>query len=82
MKIIYKSKNKPKRLCLWLPTSLLTSRLGLKLIARATKFSIEHKESKPELKEALTLLKRFIRQNGHFNMVEVHSSEEDIIIRL
>lgn len=82
MKIVYRSKNKPKRLCLWLPTSLLTSRLGLKLIAKATKFSIEQKESKPELKEALKLLKRFIRQNGHFNIVEVHSSEEDIIIRL
>lgn len=81
MKIIIRSKKRPKRISFWLPNSLFTSRIGLKLFARNLKLPIDQTKAKrAELKRALKIIKKFTKLNRHLNIVEIHNSEEDVII--
>ena len=91
---------------LWLPTSLLKSRVGYSIIKQALKNNFEKKakkeasdaeaeyneavESKREafempisykqIREMYASLKRIIKTNGHFNLVEVEKADGSKIL--
>ena len=84
MKIIIKSKQSHKRLVLRFPLSFIKTQFAMKMFEEKGK---NHIEDKKELKKNLNIvikqIRTYIRENGHFNLVEVHSSDgENIIIRV
>lgn len=84
MKIVIKSKQELKHRVFYFPLFFIKTRWGMRLFAEITGISFENKaELKQTLTAGLKKLKAFIKANGHFNCVEVHStSGEDVIIRL
>ena len=94
---------------LWLPTSLLKSRIGYSIVKQALKNNHERSRAKAlheqdgsddnvvaaenaefnmplsreQVKEMYAIIKRAIKANGHFNLVEVESADgEKVIIRV
>ena len=59
---------------------VITSRIGLKLFARNS-FPIDQTKAKRAELKALKIIKKFTKLNRHLNIVEIHNSEEDVIIR-
>ena len=78
---------------LWLPTSLLKTRIFYHILRNGveknekndkneTRFRFTFQSRKQQL-EAYAVLKRAIRQHGHFNLVEVDNADgEKVLIRV
>lgn len=82
-----------RRIYLALPNSFIKSRLAVKIIRNGLESKAEENGNPPvispdfitrdRLKTFYKCLKGVIKQNGHFNLVEVHSSDgTKVIIRI
>ena len=88
---------------LWLPNSILKSRIGYSIVKQALKNNYKKDDTKSQelpaveversdfempisraqVKEWYATLRRIIKENGHFNLVEVESVKgEKVIIRV
>ncbi len=75
MKITIIEKNK-KILNLKLPNILFLNKIIFKYIIKKVKFDPKF------LKENLKYLKKYIKKNGHFTLIEIDSDEDKIIIEV
>lgn len=82
MKIIIKSKKDGVRIRFRLPLVFMKTRLFLKIISsdKEKDEKYNNKERKAELKKAYKGVKKYIKENGHFNLVEVKSADGDIVL--
>ena len=81
MKIIIKSKKDGVRIHFHVPLVFMKTRLFLKTISSdEEKDEKYNKERKAELKKAYKGVKKYIKENGHFNLVEVKSADGDIVL--
>ena len=77
---------------LWLPTSLLKGRLGYSIVKHALQGNDDEGEqsrkrevvvTRAQVKEMYAVLRRAIKERGHFNVVEVESAKgERVLIRV
>ena len=84
MKIVVISPEMKHPIRLLFPTSFLKSRLMWKLIANKTKdLSIDYKQARLISQLVYRDLRKYIRRNGHFDVVNITStSGEKVIIRV
>ena len=75
MKIIIIEKNK-KIINLKLPNILFLNKITFKYIIKKVKIEPNF------LKENLKYLKNYIKENGHFTLIEINSGEDKIIIEV
>ena len=81
MKIVIKEGK--HRISLRLPTGFLKFRFVAKAIAKETEGDIDPKTLQKSIKTAYKGLKEYIKENGHFNLVEVkRDNGESVLIRL
>ena len=94
MKIIIKADGHNIRL--WFPLSIVKSRIGYNVaknaLERNAKKQIEQVEQEKNTETSLTreqmvemynILKRCVKENGHFNIIEVNSHDgEKVLIRV
>ena len=79
MKIYIKS-NDGFNLKLWLPTSFLKRKFMMKFIIKNSNFSEQINALLPRFYDEL---KKFIKQNGHFILVDITSADgENIMIKI
>ena len=79
MKIVIKSKDGPKHLSLIFPLGFVKTKLASRIISKNGDININKDELHSMLKEAYKVLKDYIKVNGHFDMVDIRSSDGDIV---
>ena len=80
MKIVIKSKDGPKHLTIILPISFIKTRLASRIVVRmGDNKNIDKDELHQVLKKAYKSLKEYVKVNGHFDLVDIHSGDGDII---
>ena len=77
---------------LWLPTSLLKGRIGYAIVKRALQGNDDEGEqsrkrevvvTRAQVKEMYAVLRRTIKERGHFNVVDVQTADgEKVLIRV
>lgn len=71
---------------LWLPTSLLKSRIGYNVVKNMLRHNQTESAmpiSREQVVEMHTVIKRAIKEHGHFNLVEVESADgQKVLIRV
>ncbi len=68
---------------LWLPTGVLKWRVIYSALNKRSKASFDFKALGSLMPKAIKALRRFIKRHGHFNLVEVKSSDGTyVLIRL
>lgn len=77
MKIKVVDKKENRRLTLYLSTSIVKLKLTWKIISKKSKEAYKYY---PLVKECYGILKRYIKENGHFIFVEVSSNSGDRVI--
>ena len=77
MKLYIKS-NDGVKINLWLPTYLLKSKLVRNIIKKYCKTNIELLLDK--IPKMYSLLKHYVKENGHFNLIDIVSSDETTVI--
>lgn len=85
MKIsIRKKDNVFKRITVYLPLSIIKSRILWNIIVNYA--SGEEKENLKSIQflvlECYKVLKKYVRENKHFNLVEVNNKDFKIVIRI
>lgn len=85
MKIRIRNKEGfPKRLGFFIPTSLIKSKFAWKVAIKNSEGEAKEELLKiqPVVLECYKALKNTIKENGHFNLVEVETNETYVVIRL
>ena len=81
MKVIIKEGR--HRISLRLPTGFLKFRFVAKAIAKEIEGEIDPETLQKSIKTAYKGLKEYIKENGHFNLIEAKGSNgESVLIRL
>lgn len=82
MKILVKDEGKTV-LRLWLPSSLIKSRLWVGILRRKTNYpEDEIRKIQACMKDAYRHLKTYIKKYGHFTLVEAQSDDSYVHIQL
>lgn len=80
MKIIIRSKeDRPRRLTLWLPTRALKWRWLCRAIAKDDNVNADPEELRKMFVEAYRFIKKYVREHGHFYLVEAQDGEGDVV---
>lgn len=80
MKIIVKSKN--KNIKLRLPLSLIKSKFIYKIVLKNSKENTSILYFYNNRKKIYKIIKDYLKNNGHFNLVEVENENDKVIIRI
>ena len=83
MRIQIRAKDGPKHLTLFLPLSFVKSKFMAKAIAKDDNVQCDPEVLHKMFKEAYSIIKAYIKENGHFYLVDIQSGDGDIVrIRL
>ena len=85
MKIRIRPKGSWFRITLHLPLCMVKTRFVARVIAESLNENATPQEVQTyhvRINEAYSALKRYIKRNGHFNLVDIRSNEGSVFIRL
>lgn len=86
MKIVIKTGNdkidKKRRITLVLPTFLIKSKIICKVISNNVDSEDEYLKIRYIIKTTYKELRKYIKENGHFKLLEVKSDDGDVTIIL
>ncbi|MCR5079700.1 MAG: hypothetical protein K6B65_07280 [Bacilli bacterium] len=80
MKIYVKENERRLPLVLFFPLFFFKTGFVSRAIAKYAELDIDPKELKTNIRVAYKGLKAFIKENGHFNLVEVRQKDGGIIL--
>ena len=79
MKIQIRSKEGPRHLTLFLPLRFVKWKAFAKAIAKDDNVQCDPKVLHEMFKQAYSLLKSYVKENGHFYLVDVQSGDGDTV---
>ena len=80
MKITFKSEDRSKNINLHFPLFFFKTKLFCKAAIKYSHIDGDLISLQKQIKGAYKLLKKYIKENGHFKMVEVFGNNGDIVI--
>lgn len=79
MKIVIKDKKERKNIVLYFPLSFIKMPFVIKKLNSSNNINLPE-ENKKLLNEIYKVLKRFVKENGHFNLVEINENNGDVVL--
>lgn len=79
MKIVIKDKKERKNIVLYFPLSFIKMPFVIKKLNSSNNINLPE-ENKELLNEIYKVLKRFVKENGHFNLVEINENNGDVVL--
>lgn len=79
MKIVIKDKKERKNVVLYFPLSFIKMPFVIKKLNSSNNINLPE-ENKELLNIIYKVLKRFVKENGHFNLVEINENNGDVVL--
>ena len=79
MKIVIKDKKERKNIVLYFPLSFIKMPFIIKKLNSSNNINLPE-ENKELLNEIYKVLKQFVKENGHFNLVEINGNNGDVVL--
>ena len=79
MKIVIKDKKERKNIVLYFPLSFIKMPFVIKKLNSSNNVNLPE-ENKELLNEIYKVLKQFVKENGHFNLVEINGNNGDVVL--
>ena len=79
MKIVIRDKKERKNVVLYFPLSFIKMPFVIKKLNSSNNINLPE-ENKELLNKIYKVLKRFVKENGHFNLVEINENNGDVVL--
>ena len=80
MKALISSSSRSRKIRIHLPLFFAKTRLFASLFTKDKDYDLDPKVLHLTMKRAYAEIKSYVRRNGHFNLVDIHSHEGDRIL--
>lgn len=79
MKIVIKDKKERKNLVLYFPLSFIKMPFVIKKLNSSNNINLPQ-DNKELLNKIYKVLKQFVKENGHFNLMEINENNGDVVL--